>query len=275
MACGSIKGGGVSDGVVEALLVIGLIFVLAAASAAALEWRGLKVPPIAETRPRLGVAVLGVAALVVGVIGAFMQVSPNPHPQPVGLNTSDSSQPTDFGTTTPVITVSPTLSDSPSFSPIASSSPQPLNSATTARAATAPAVTASPAHPVWNDGKLTLSLGMNADLESKSSDFDRAPSMNWPPGDVAYNKSPDGAPGYTLFLADSPATTAVLATGGTWSYRTCADAQYGGDGNAPWQGNIAAGHGLCFHPQDGRYILLRVISQDSQQITLEVTSWTL
>ncbi len=137
------------------------------------------------------------------------------------------------------------------------------------------ASTAPPSRVPWNHSTLTLMTGMNANLQSRSADFDGARSMNWPPGDVAYDKSSDGAPGYTLYLKDAPRTTAALGTSGHWGYDTCVNAQYGGndDRNTPWQDNIAAGHGLCFNPSGDWYILLKVISQDATQITLDVTSW--
>ena len=127
----------------------------------------------------------------------------------------------------------------------------------------------------WNHSTLTLSLGWNANLESPNADFDRASSMNWPPGDVAYDKSdPADGPGYTLFMAHAPDTTAALHTPEPWDRDTCATAQYGGDDNAPLHANITAGRGLCFRPTDNNfYILIKVVEQDSQQITLDVTSW--
>lgn len=224
-----------SDGVVETFLVIGAIFVLAAASAAALDWGGIKVPPIAQTKPRLVVGALGVVVLVVAAIGAFTHAgspSGSSSPAPVALGSSQQSA---VGSATTSVTPQ-----------VTSAAPSPTNGD-----ASAPAAPASGPGSVARQGTLTVRAYVAVDLDSSAPDWG-AVQGDWKGiRDLVWDGDPT-----SVGIAGGSANVALLGAAAPSDFTACSTAPTGGD---PAAGDgLHVGERFCI--QTGRHLVLLTVT---------------
>lgn len=219
-----------SDGVVETFLVIGAIFVLAAASAAALDWGGIKVPPIAETKPRLVVGALGVVALVVGGIGAFTHTG-----SPSG---SSPSAPAALG------------SSRRSTDPAASATAQASSAASSPTSGDA-SVPASGPGSVERQGTLTVRANVAVDLDSSAPDWGAVKGAWMGIRDFEWDGDPK-----SVGIAGGSANVALLGTAAPSDFVACSTAPTGGD---PAAGDgLHVGERFCI--QTGKHMVLLTVN---------------
>lgn len=240
-----------SDDVVGAFLVIGAIFVLAAAAgeatAVALRFRGITVPPIVGTRPRIFLAVLGVAILIIAGIGALTQVHTdrNPAVGPIVPSKVPSvPTPSNFvPSTTPSVTdTSSTPSASPSMSVPSDSTPSDTVTASTA---------VSGPGSVVRHGVLTVRAHFAIDLDSSATDWG-AFRGTWADG---RNFEWDGDPQW-LRVAGAPDSISVPDPSGPADYDACVAAAPKGDPG----GARGLRPGVRFCVQTGRHMVLLIVT---------------
>jgi hypothetical protein len=146
--------------------------------------------------------------------------------------------------------------------------PPPTSSTGSAAPPTDSTASASPAivEPAkHNTGELTLPNdgATSADLDSTASDWGvhKGP---WTGSGIAYG-------GDGLGLSGSPGNTALMGSGGGWTYASCrTDASYG---SAAQGTAIDPGHGICYETNAGRQALIVVKSRTDSAITLDITVW--
>jgi hypothetical protein len=120
---------------------------------------------------------------------------------------------------------------------------------------------------VHNSGELTLpNDGSSADLDSTARDWG-IHKGTWTGAGIAYG-------GTDLGLDGSPYNTALMGSGGGWTYASCRNgAPYGAAPEGAQGTAIDPGHGICYWTRAGRQALMVVKSRTDSAITLDVTVW--